>query len=59
MDRTILVTGASKGIGRAIALRLGREDFVIAVHYGADRAGAEETLDGIQHPHTQKPNVRA
>ena len=47
MSRTILVTGASKGIGGAIARRLGDDGFTVAVHYHSDRAGALASLDAI------------
>ncbi|QEL25138.1 3-oxoacyl-ACP reductase FabG [Bosea sp. F3-2] len=47
MTRNLLVTGASKGIGRAIATRLGRDGFTVVVHYASDREGAESTLAEI------------
>lgn len=47
LERSILVTGASKGIGRAIACRVAKDGFPVVVHYGRDRDGAEETADRI------------
>ena len=47
MSRTILVTGSSKGIGRAIAHRIARDGFTVVVHYHDDGEGAAETLSLI------------
>ncbi|MGN6753650.1 MAG: SDR family NAD(P)-dependent oxidoreductase [Intrasporangium sp.] len=38
------MTGASRGIGRAIAVALSRRGDRVAVHYGSDRAAAEQTM---------------
>ena len=34
MGKTVLITGASRGIGRACALAFGKAGWNVAVHYG-------------------------
>jgi 3-oxoacyl-[acyl-carrier protein] reductase len=46
--RTALVTGASRGIGRGIAERLGRDGARVAVHYGRNEGAAKETVAAIE-----------
>src|SRR5258708_33763410 len=40
--KVALVTGASRGIGKAIAERLGREGASVVINYYANRQGADE-----------------
>ncbi|MFW8600661.1 3-oxoacyl-ACP reductase FabG [Desulfobacterota bacterium M19] len=46
--RTAIVTGASKGIGRAICLELARSNCYLVINYMSDRPGAEQTLAMVQ-----------
>jgi NAD(P)-dependent dehydrogenase (short-subunit alcohol dehydrogenase family) len=47
-NQTVLVTGASKGIGRALALGMAREGANVIVNYNSDRAGAEAAAREIR-----------
>ena len=48
MARRVLVTGASRGIGRSIALAIAAEGFHVTVHYRGNKEKAEETLAAIR-----------
>jgi NAD(P)-dependent dehydrogenase (short-subunit alcohol dehydrogenase family) len=45
--RTVLVTGASRGIGRATALAAHREGAHVVLHYGNDKDSAQATADRL------------
>ncbi len=47
MNKTVLVTGSSRGIGKAIALKLAEQGFSIVVHCRSGFAQAEVTLSAI------------
>ena len=55
--RTVLVTGASRGIGAASAAALGADGATVVAHYGSYREGAEEALAGLSD--TRKRFVQA
>jgi NAD(P)-dependent dehydrogenase (short-subunit alcohol dehydrogenase family) len=46
--KTALITGASKGIGKGIALELAREGSAVVVNYNSDKAGAGGTVSEIE-----------
>ena len=43
-----LVTGSSKGIGKATALCLARAGYDVGINYHSDQAGAEDTAEQIR-----------
>ena len=57
--KTAIVTGASKGIGKGIAERFGKEKMNVVVDYLTDAEGAEETAEAIQEQGGKAVTVQA
>jgi 3-oxoacyl-[acyl-carrier protein] reductase len=47
-ERVVLVTGSSRGLGRAMALEFGKRGYKVAVHYASSQAPAEEVAEAIR-----------
>src|ERR1700752_1634938 len=47
-DRVVVITGASRGIGRAAAIAAAERGFRVVVGYASNRAAADEVLDQIE-----------
>ncbi len=46
-QQVVIVTGASRGIGRAIAVRFGQEGAAVVINYRGNEAAARETADAV------------
>jgi NAD(P)-dependent dehydrogenase (short-subunit alcohol dehydrogenase family) len=57
--RTALVTGASKGVGKGIALEVARSGCDVAINYHSDATGADSTAAEIQALGRQAMTVKA
>jgi 3-oxoacyl-[acyl-carrier protein] reductase len=47
-EKIVLVTGASSGIGKAVALAFAQKRAHVLVHYGRNKVGAQETLTSVE-----------
>jgi len=46
-EKRVLVTGASRGIGKSIALKLGKEGYSVTAHYNSNQDSAKEVAEEI------------
>src|SRR5258705_4512415 len=59
IERVAFVTGASRGIGRAIAISLARAGHPVGFCYGSDNDGAEETRAAVENEGVKAVAVQA
>ena len=58
-NKIAVVTGAGTGIGRGVAVELGKQGASVVVHYNSSRSGAQETLHSIEEAGGRAVTVQA
>lgn len=59
LTKSVIVTGASRGIGRAVAIRLAGDGFAVTVNYAGNATKAEEVVTEIKSHGGQAIAVQA
>jgi 3-oxoacyl-[acyl-carrier protein] reductase len=59
LTKSVIVTGASRGIGRAVAIRLARDGFAVVVNYAGKATKADEVVAEIKTAGGQAAAVQA
>lgn len=57
--KTVLITGAGKRLGQAMAVSLAQDGYDVAIHYQSSREGAEHTAEAVRAAGTRAVLVQA
>ena len=49
MSKSVIVTGSSRGIGQAVAERLGRDGYIVVLHCRQNRSQAEAVSERLKN----------